>query len=81
MEHLPRFIFLGRKQLLYMKTAARLLWAQRWKGLQIPTMKEWMVKQIESAEMIELTALIKEKSNFSTWKQLDVLQEMERMKC
>lgn len=50
--------------------------------MKSPTMKEWMVKLVEPAEMMKLTTLIKEKSlsNFVfTWKLiLDFLLEMER---
>lgn len=36
---------------LYMKTVAKLLYAQRWKDSYICTMKEWMVKLTELAEI------------------------------
>lgn len=38
---------------LYMTTAARLLYAQKWRDLQIVTMEKW----IELAEMANLTTL------------------------
>ena len=58
---------------LYMITAVRVLYAQRWKDSIIPTMEEWMVKLMELAEMAKLTALIREKTltNFmANWKPL-----------
>lgn len=35
--------------------AARLLNAQRWKSIEIPTREEWIVKLLELAEMAKLT--------------------------
>lgn len=58
---------------------ARLLYLQRWKDSQVPTMEEWMVNLMELVEMAKPIALVKEKSNFtfnfinftsSTWKLL-----------
>lgn len=57
----------------YKKTTMILLYAQRWKDLQIPTVEQWTVKLMELVKIVKLTALIKEKSltNFiSTWKTL-----------
>ena len=47
---------------LYMITAARLLYAQRWKDSALHTMEEWLVKMMELAEMAKLTSLIREKT-------------------
>lgn len=45
-----------------MVTAARFLYAQRWKDLQIPKMEEWLAKLMELAEMAKLRDFVKEKT-------------------
>lgn len=47
---------------LYMVTAARLLYAQRWKEPISPTMEEWMIKMMELVKMAKLTFFIREKT-------------------
>ena len=47
---------------LYMVTAVRLLYAQKWKGLTVPTAEDWLLKVGELAEMAKLMSLIREKS-------------------
>ena len=44
----------------YMITAARLLYAQKWKNETIPMVNEWITKVMELAEMAKLTTIIKE---------------------
>lgn len=44
-----------------MIAVARLLYAQRWNDLTLPTMKEWLMKVTEFVEMNKLTSLITEK--------------------
>ena len=65
-----------------MITAARLLYAQKWKNETIPTANEWIMKMMELAEMAKLTTIIKEGSVIkfmSDWKLfIEFLQETEK---
>lgn len=65
-----------------MATVVRLLYAQRWKDLQLPTKEKWMVKLMALTEIEKLTTLIKGEiliSFVSTWKPFwDFVLEMER---
>ena len=67
---------------LYMITAAKLIYAQRWKDAQIPSMEDWMIKLMELAQMAKLTALIRENTVtgfVSIWKPLlDYLLVMQK---
>lgn len=57
--------------ILYMTTVARLLYAQKRRGLTLSTMEEGLVKMMELAEKSPMTSLIKEMtiSTFMTdWK-------------
>jgi len=47
---------------LYIKTAARLLYAQHRRSTEIPTMEEWIGKMAEFAEMAKLICLIRNKA-------------------
>ena len=42
-------------------TAARLLYAQNWKGKIEPTTEEWLLQALELVEMAKLTAIMGEK--------------------
>uniref|UniRef100_A0A670Y998 Uncharacterized protein n=1 Tax=Pseudonaja textilis TaxID=8673 RepID=A0A670Y998_PSETE len=70
--------------LLYMLTAARLWYAQKWKDTSVLIMDEWLQKLMELTEMAKLTTLIKEKniSTFvSTWRHLlNFVLEVEKNK-
>ena len=55
--------------MLYMITAARILYAQYWKKEHIPTIEEWMFKLLKLAQMAKLTILMKDK-NISRFKEL-----------
>ena len=65
-----------------MITAARLLYAQKWKNETIPTMNEWLMKMMELAAMAKLTALIKEGATtrfMLDWKPfIEYVQEIEK---
>lgn len=43
---------------LYMVTASKLLYTQRWKNTEISTMEDWIVKMVEFLEIAKLTSLI-----------------------
>ena len=53
--------------LLYMITAARMVYAQYWKKENTRTKEEWMMKLMELAQMAKLTILLKDK-NISKFK-------------
>lgn len=64
--------YLGRKShgtLFLCKTAARLLYAQKWKG----SVEEWLVKMVEHSEMGKLASFEPRKTIFTflaDWKPL-----------
>ena len=72
----------GGSLFLYMITAARLLYAQKWKNEIIPTVNEWIIKMMELAEMATLTTIIKEGSATKfivDWKHfVEFVQEIEK---
>lgn len=56
-----------------MTTAARILYAHKWKTSALLTTEDWLLKMMEFAKMAKLTTLIREKtlSTFtSNWKLL-----------
>lgn len=47
-----------------MVSAVRLLYAQGWKNIEIPTIEKWIMKMMESVEMTKLTCLIENDKYF-----------------
>lgn len=47
---------------MYMVIVTRLLYANDWKGNEIPTVEDWMIKLIELTEMAKLTSLVRGKT-------------------
>uniref|UniRef100_A0A8D0KLK4 Reverse transcriptase domain-containing protein n=1 Tax=Salvator merianae TaxID=96440 RepID=A0A8D0KLK4_SALMN len=64
-----------------MITAARIVYAQKWKGEILPTVDDWLVKMMELAKMDKLTNLLRIKTVdrfYRNWKPfIDFLQEMD----
>lgn len=70
--------------LLYMTTAAQLLYAQYWKDPTLLTIEEQVIKMTEPAMMATLMDLVRDKTlkkSIYNWKSfVDILQEMRKIK-
>ena len=56
---------------MYATTAARTIYAQKWKQEEVPTKEEWLMKMMDYAEMARLTVKLREqeeKKFFEDWK-------------
>lgn len=62
---------------MYLTTAARLVYAQQWKNVNVPNKDDWLNKVLELAEMAKLTALIRDQYEIfkKDWKPLLVYLE------
>lgn len=66
-----------RKLILYIITAARLLYAEKQKNNEVPSLKDWIIKLMALVEMARLTNLVREKKDWKPF--VDFLLKEEQI--